>query len=144
VEADAESAATKGDAERDDEPQAQRQFPLVSGGSGFGGEELGLLGSQFYVDNLSKPELNKIGYDLDADVTATPNYLIGVLDPAGPDLFGRTVTNTFPNRVYKAAALARDQASTTCTRSAKTTSSCRRREPTRSASTTSVSRPAAC
>jgi Zn-dependent M28 family amino/carboxypeptidase len=52
----------------------------------FGGEELGLLGSQFYVDNLSKPELNHIGYDLDADVTATPNYLIGVLDPAGPDL----------------------------------------------------------
>jgi Zn-dependent M28 family amino/carboxypeptidase len=76
----------------------------------FGGEELGLLGSQFYVDNLSKPELNKIGYDLDADVTATPNYLIGVLDPAGPDLFGRTVTNTFPNRVYKASTVARDQA----------------------------------
>jgi Zn-dependent M28 family amino/carboxypeptidase len=76
----------------------------------FGGEELGLLGSQFYVDNLSKPELNKIGYDLDADVTATPNYLIGVLDPAGPDLFSRTVTNTFPNRVYKASTVARDQA----------------------------------
>jgi peptidase M28-like protein len=76
----------------------------------FGGEELGLLGSQFYVDNLSKPELNHIGYDLDADVTATPNYLIGVLDPAGPDLFGRTVTNTFPNRVYKASTVARDQA----------------------------------
>jgi hypothetical protein len=76
----------------------------------FGGEELGLLGSQFYVDHLSKPELNKIGYDLDADVTATPNYLIGVLDPAGPDLFSRTVTNTFPNRVYKASTVARDQA----------------------------------
>ena len=76
----------------------------------FGGEELGLLGSQFYVDNLSKPELNHIGYDLDADVTATPNYLIGVLDPAGPDLFGRTVTSTFPNRVYKPSTVARDQA----------------------------------
>ena len=76
----------------------------------FGGEELGLLGSQFYVENLSQPELNKIGYDLDADVTATPNYLIGVLDPAGPDLFSRTVTNTFPNRVYKASTVARDQA----------------------------------
>jgi hypothetical protein len=76
----------------------------------FGGEELGLLGSQFYVDDLSKPELNKIGYDLDADVTATPNYLIGVLDPAGPDLFSRTVTNTFPIRVYKASTVARDQA----------------------------------
>ena len=43
-------------------------------------------------------------------MTATPNYLIGVLDPAGPDLFSRTVTNTFPNRVYKASTVARDQA----------------------------------
>ncbi|MFL5853341.1 MAG: M28 family peptidase [Solirubrobacteraceae bacterium] len=76
----------------------------------FGGEELGLLGSQYYVANLPKSEQNHIGYDLDADVTATPNYLIGVLDPAGPDLFSRTVTNTFPNRVYKASTVARDQA----------------------------------
>ena len=43
-------------------------------------------------------------------MTATPNYLIGVLDPAGPDLFGRTVTSTFPNRVYKPSTVARDQA----------------------------------
>jgi hypothetical protein len=76
----------------------------------FGGEELGLLGSAFYVNNLSKTELSHIGYDLDADVTATPNYLIGVLDPAAPDLFGRTVTATFPNRAYKASTIARDQA----------------------------------
>jgi hypothetical protein len=76
----------------------------------FGGEELGLLGSQFYVNSLSKTELSHIGYDLDADVTATPNYLIGVLDPAGPDLFGRTVTSKFPNRVYKASTIGRDQA----------------------------------
>jgi hypothetical protein len=74
----------------------------------FGGEELGLLGSSFYVNNLSKSELSHIGYDLDADVTATPNYSIGVLDPAGPDLFGRTVTATFPNRVYKPSKVARD------------------------------------
>jgi hypothetical protein len=74
----------------------------------FGGEELGLLGSSFYVNNLSKSELSHIGYDLDADVTATPNYSIGVLDPAGPDLFGRTVTATFPNRVYKPSTIARD------------------------------------
>lgn len=33
-----------------------------------------------------------------------------MLDPAGPDLFGRTVTATFPNRVYKASTVARDQA----------------------------------
>jgi Peptidase family M28/PA domain len=75
----------------------------------FGGEELGLLGSQYYVNNLSSTDLSHIGYDLDADVTATPNYLIGVLDPAGPDLFGRTVTSKFPNRVYKASTVARDQ-----------------------------------
>src|SRR5256884_1150610 len=75
----------------------------------FGGEELGLLGSSFYVNNLSSNELSHIGYDLDADVTATPNYLIGVLDPAAPNLFGRTVTSTFPNRVYKSSTIARDQ-----------------------------------
>ncbi|MCW3050539.1 MAG: hypothetical protein JWO74_4823, partial [Solirubrobacterales bacterium] len=75
----------------------------------FGGEEKGLLGSSYYVNNLSKTDLSHIGYDLDADVTATPNYLIGVLDPAGPDLFGRTVTSTFPNRVYKPSTIARDQ-----------------------------------
>ena len=74
----------------------------------FGGEEVGLLGSSYYVNNLSKSELSHIGYDLDADVTATPNYSIGVLDPAGPDLFSRTVSSTFPNRVYKASLLARD------------------------------------
>jgi hypothetical protein len=76
----------------------------------FGGEELGLLGSAYYVNNLSSNELSHIGYDLDADVTATPNYTIGVLDPAAPDLFGRTVTATFPNRVYKASTISRDQA----------------------------------
>ena len=76
----------------------------------FGGEELGLLGSAFYVNNLSSDDLSHIGYDLDADVTATPNYIIGVLDPAAPDFFGGQVTNTFPNRVYKASTIARDQA----------------------------------
>jgi hypothetical protein len=76
----------------------------------FGGEEIGLLGSAYYVNNLSSNELSHIGYDLDADVTATPNYIIGVLDPAAPDFFGGTVTNTFPNRVYKASTVARDQA----------------------------------
>jgi Zn-dependent M28 family amino/carboxypeptidase len=76
----------------------------------FGGEELGLLGSAYYVNNLSSNDLSHIGYDLDADVTATPNYTIGVLDPAGPDLFSGVSTSTFPNRVYKASTVARDQA----------------------------------
>jgi hypothetical protein len=75
----------------------------------FGGEELGLLGSKYYVKNLTSSEASHIGYDLDADVTATPNYIIGILDPAAPDFFSRTVTATFPNRVYKASTVSRDQ-----------------------------------
>jgi Zn-dependent M28 family amino/carboxypeptidase len=76
----------------------------------FGGEELGLLGSTAYINSLSSTDKSHIGYDLDADVMATPNYTIGVLDPAGPDLFTGTVSSTFPNRVYKASTVARDQA----------------------------------
>ncbi len=64
----------------------------------FGGEELGLLGSAYYVNNLSSTEASHIGYDLDADVTATPNYVVGVLDPAGPDLFGRGSTTSCSHR----------------------------------------------
>jgi hypothetical protein len=74
----------------------------------FGGEELGLLGSKYYVKSLSSNDLSHIGYDLDADVTSTPNYIIGVLDPAAPDFFSRTVPATFPNRVYKASQVSRD------------------------------------
>ena len=75
----------------------------------FGGEEINLLGSAYYVNSLSSTDLSHIGYDLDADVTATPNYIIGILDPAAPDFFGGTVSNTFPNRVYKASTVSRDQ-----------------------------------
>ena len=74
----------------------------------FGGEEIGLLGSDYYVHNLDNTELSHIAYDLDADVTATPNYLIGVLDPAGPDLFSRMVSTTFPQNVYEPSQIARD------------------------------------
>ena len=76
----------------------------------FGGEELGLLGSSFYVDNLTPAELGRIGYDLDADVFATPNYIIGVLDPAAPDFFTRKVSTTFPPQVYQPSTVSRDQA----------------------------------
>jgi len=75
----------------------------------FGGEELGLLGSSYYVNNLSPTDRSHIAYDLDSDVTATPNYVIGVLDPAGPDFFGRTVTSTFPSNVYGPSQISRDQ-----------------------------------
>src|SRR4051794_11696201 len=74
----------------------------------FGGEELGELGSKYYVNNLSASELAKIRYDLDADVMATPNYSIGILDPAAVDLFGRTVSKTFPQNVYEPSKVARD------------------------------------
>jgi hypothetical protein len=75
----------------------------------FGGEELGLLGSKAYINSLSPSDLSKIGYDLDADVTATPNYVVGVLDPAGVDLFTRTVSTQFPPQVYQPSTVARDQ-----------------------------------
>jgi len=74
----------------------------------FGGEELGLLGSTAYINSLSSSDLSKIGYDLDADVTATPNYVVGVLDPAGVDLFTRTVSTQFPPQVYQPSTVARD------------------------------------
>jgi Zn-dependent M28 family amino/carboxypeptidase len=74
----------------------------------FGGEELGLLGSKYYVNTDSPSDLSHIGYDLDADVTASPNGIIGILDPAAVDFFSRTVPATFPNRVYKPSTVARD------------------------------------
>jgi hypothetical protein len=75
----------------------------------FGGEELGLNGSKFYVNNLTPSQLGQIRYDLDADVTATPNYSLGVLDPAAVDFFGRTVSTQFPDQVYAPSLVARDQ-----------------------------------
>jgi hypothetical protein len=75
----------------------------------FGGEELGLLGSSYYINNLTPTQLGDIAYDLDADVTATPNYVIGILGPGAPDLFGRTVSTKFPSNVYKPSHISRDQ-----------------------------------
>ncbi len=75
----------------------------------FGGEELGLLGSAYYIGTLPSNDLGHIGYDLDADVTATPNYTLGILDPAAADPDTAQSSNTFPNRVYKASTIARDQ-----------------------------------
>ena len=66
-------------------------------------------GNFIYVNNLSADELGRIRYDLDADVTATPNYDIGVLDPAAVDFFGRTVSTQFPPQVYEPSKVARNQ-----------------------------------
>jgi Peptidase family M28/PA domain len=75
----------------------------------FGGEELGLLGSKYYVSNLTPSEYSDIAYDLDADVFGTPNYVIGILDPAAPDFFGRTVSTTFPPNVYQPSQVSEQQ-----------------------------------
>ena len=47
----------------------------------FGGEELGLLGSEFYTRHLAPRERSRIVFDIDSDVTATPNYDIAIADP---------------------------------------------------------------
>ena len=47
----------------------------------FGGEEIGLLGSRYYTTHLAKSELSKIAFDVDVDVTATPNFDILIADP---------------------------------------------------------------
>lgn len=46
----------------------------------FGGEELGLLGSHYYTQHLSQSELRRIAFDVDADVTATPNFDVLIAD----------------------------------------------------------------
>ena len=75
----------------------------------FGGEELGLLGSRYYVNTLSKTNLSHIFYDLDADVFGTPNPVIGILDPAAADLFSGTVSTTFPANVYEPSKISAQQ-----------------------------------
>ena len=48
----------------------------------FGGEELGLYGSQYYTQTLTTQDAQKIVFDLDSDVTATPNFSTLIADPA--------------------------------------------------------------
>ena len=47
------------------------------------GEELGLVGSTFYVDSLSKAERSKIKAYLNFDMIASPNYQFGIFDGDG-------------------------------------------------------------
>jgi hypothetical protein len=47
----------------------------------FGGEEIGLLGSRYYTTHRSHTELRRIVFDVDVDVTATPNFDILIADP---------------------------------------------------------------
>ena len=48
----------------------------------FGGEELGIYGSAYYTQALSAADAQKIVFDLDSDVTATPNFDTLIADPA--------------------------------------------------------------
>ncbi|MGH7617846.1 MAG: M28 family peptidase [Gemmatimonadaceae bacterium] len=48
----------------------------------FGGEELGLLGSFYYTRALAPTDAARIVFDVDADVTATPNFVYAIADPA--------------------------------------------------------------
>ena len=48
----------------------------------FGGEETGLHGSIYYTHALAAADLARIAFDVDADVTATPNYVYAIADPA--------------------------------------------------------------
>jgi hypothetical protein len=61
----------------------------------FGGEELGLLGSDYYTKHLTQEERDLIAFDIDADVTATPNYDYEVADPR----FAYNVSQFPPNVV---------------------------------------------
>lgn len=56
-----------------------------------GAEEEGLVGSGFYVDSLSQPELSKIIAMLDFDMVASPNYARLVYDGDG-STFGTDVS----------------------------------------------------
>lgn len=51
----------------------------------WGAEELGLLGSQFYVDNLSKREIKNISLNLNFDMIGSPNFVRFVYDGNGSD-----------------------------------------------------------
>jgi len=62
----------------------------------FGGEELGLLGSRWYTTHLTKDELAKLAFDIDADVTGTPNYAVLVADPGHAHNADRFPPNVVP------------------------------------------------
>jgi Zn-dependent M28 family amino/carboxypeptidase len=52
----------------------------------FGGEEDGLVGSQYYAAHLSQAEVDKIDVMIDTDMIASPNYVRLVYDGDGDEL----------------------------------------------------------
>lgn len=63
----------------------------------FGGEELGLLGSHYYTKTLARKELRRIVFDIDVDVTATPNFAVLIADPAQAHNVKRFPPNVVPD-----------------------------------------------
>jgi hypothetical protein len=62
----------------------------------FGGEELGLNGSAYYTTHLSSAERKRIAFDLDMDVTATPNFDMWIADPANASDVNQFPANVVP------------------------------------------------
>jgi len=50
------------------------------------GEELGLLGSRFYVGELTAEERKKISFNLNFDMLASPNYIFGIYNGSSAPL----------------------------------------------------------
>ena len=102
----------------------------------FGGEEDGLVGSQYYAEHLSQAEVNKIDVMIDTDMIASPNYARLVYDGDGDEL-GPGRPARLRRRRERVQALLRParhgQLTTSRSTAARTTS----------ASSTAASRPAA-
>jgi len=58
----------------------------------FGGEETGLHGSIYYTNTLPAAALSRIAFDVDADVTATPNYVYAIANAANGGFTGPVAT----------------------------------------------------
>ena len=62
----------------------------------YGAEEEGLLGSTFYVENLTQNEKDNIALNLNFDMLGSPNYIRGVLNGTDSTIPGSAVImNTF-------------------------------------------------
>ena len=66
-------------AELEIEPRNQERFAW------WGAEESGLLGSEFYVDQLSKRDIKDIALNLNFDMIGSPNFVRFVYDGDGSD-----------------------------------------------------------
>jgi hypothetical protein len=62
----------------------------------FGGEELGLVGSSYYTTHLTQAQLQRLVFDIDVDVSATPNFDIQIADPALASNSFRFPSNVIP------------------------------------------------